>query len=144
MENKILMIIFSRNWAKRGVKCKSWARLGKKIDAVPQEVMDALTAYHWPGNVRELQNLLELSVILSTGSTLKLARLSELNDATADADTNGQALRDVERSHIVKTLESCAWKVSGKGNAADRLGLKPSTLRFRMGKLGIARPNATG
>jgi transcriptional regulator with GAF, ATPase, and Fis domain len=119
---------------------KKQAELGKTISKVPKEVMESLVAYQWPGNIRELENVIERAVILSHGQTLTLhdslggeQTLNLLHTAVTDLD-------EIERRHILQVLEQCAWKVKGKGNAADKLGLNPSTLSFRMRKLGIERP----
>ena len=123
-------------------------RLGKRIDTIPDAVMDQLSAFHWPGNIRELANVIERSVIVSPGSTLQLAEwatgayvpVAATPPRTA-APTGGLAgLMDLERQHILATLERTRWKVSGPGGAAEILGLKPTTLEARMKKLGIARP----
>jgi PAS domain S-box-containing protein len=118
------------------------ARMGKKIDHIPRRTMDRLVKYAWPGNVRELCNVVERALILSPGPTLQVEEslgppaLATVGAASSDA----QNLAHVERAHIQSVLEECGWKVKGTGNAADRLGLNPSTLRSRMKKLGIARP----
>ena len=112
-------------------------RFGKRIEEIPPASMDALMAYHWPGNVRELENVIERALILSESSKLELEGLGHSH---AELPGAGEVLADVERAHILSVLQECAWKVGGKGNAAERLGLHPNTLRFRMRKLGIARP----
>jgi len=118
---------------------KHQGQLGKTIERIPKAVMDALIAYRWPGNVRELENLVERAIILSPGTTLQMDE--HLGDAAVPrpALSSGQRLDDAERAHILRVLEDCHWTLKGKGNAAERLGLKPSTLRFRLKKLGIAR-----
>jgi len=119
------------------------ASLGKKIERVPAPAMDRLVAYDWPGNIRELRNVIERSIILSSGSVLLLEELgdSPRTEGVAAVDTGGvRTLEDVEREHILRALESCDWRVRGKGNAATRLGLNASTLYSRMKKLGIQRP----
>jgi transcriptional regulator with GAF, ATPase, and Fis domain len=112
-------------------------RFGKKIEEIPPASMDALMAYHWPGNVRELENVIERALILSESSKLELEGLGHPD---AEEPRAGDGLADVERAHILSVLEDCGWKVGGSGNAAERLGLHPNTLRFRMRKLGIKRP----
>jgi len=113
-------------------------RMGKQIERVPAETMSALTAYGWPGNIRELQNFIERSVILSDGTVLR-PPLGELKHS-AGADSRGAiTLRDAERDHILKTLKQTRWVVAGPSGAAARLGMKRSTLYFRMQKLGISR-----
>jgi len=120
-------------------------RYGKRITAVPQATMDALVAYDWPGNVRELEHVVERAMILSRGTSLEVAEpfAAAASDATPTRSVaEGTRLEHVERAHIVRTLEGSGWKVKGRGNAADRLGLSESTLRYRMKKLRIARPGA--
>ena len=111
--------------------------LGRSIARVPERLMQALERHAWPGNVRELENVIERALIVSTGPTLAID--SPFLDV-ADEDTPGTRLDDVQRSHIAAVLRQCGWKIAGKGNAADRLGLKRGTLQFRMKKLGIQRP----
>ena len=104
--------------------------------------MQRLVAYGWPGNVRELENVVERALILSPGDTLRVEDAFGPVKATSTAGATGgsERLIDLERAHIEKVLESCDWKVKGEGNAAERLGLTPPTLRHRMKKLGIERP----
>ena len=114
---------------------KVQARLGKHIDSVSPETMNMLTHYDWPGNVRELENVIERAVILSPGHVLQVNEVFSVPH-----QHHAQDIESVERSHIIEVLDDCHWKITGRGNASDRLGLKPSTLRSRMKKLGIARP----
>lgn len=114
-------------------------KLGKTVEKIPQEVMDRLAAYSCPGNLRELENVVERALILSPGDTL---RLEESFGASKATDPGPQRLIDLERAHVRRILEECGWKVKEEGDAADRLGLKPPTLRNRMKKLGIVRPDA--
>ncbi len=126
-------------------------RMNKAIEAIPGETMKSLTRYAWPGNVRELQNVIERAVILSTGPVLKvpLADLLRVPSASVrDTNPNGTAspangtLEDAERKHILAVLDESKWVLSGANGAAARLGMKRSTLQFRMRKLGISRPAA--
>jgi len=119
---------------------KNRGRLGKTIDTIPKNVLDTLKQYHWPGNVRELENVIERSMILSPGPTLLLSESFAEPSESRRAGVSLGSLAEMDRAHIVGVLEECGWKVKGPDNAADRLGLKPSTLRYRMGKLGIERP----
>ena len=112
--------------------------LRKRIEAVPAAVMGALEAYHWPGNVRELENLVERAMIVSNGATLTLD--GAISVPSISAAPKSERLEDVERTHIISILDDCEWKLKGRGNAAERLGINPSTLRSRMKKLGILRP----
>jgi len=115
-------------------------RMDKQIDQVPPETMSALTSYPWPGNIRELQNFIERSVIVSSGSVLH-PPLASLKAAAETECTEAVTLEEVERDHIRKILEQTRWVVAGPNGAAARLGIKRSTLYFRMQKLGISRAN---
>jgi formate hydrogenlyase transcriptional activator len=111
----------------------------RSVGAIPRPVLDTLLAYDWPGNIRELENVLERAIIAMPGSTLHLleALTPEVNDGPPDAATN--LLIDVERAHILRMLHASAWRIEGARGAARALGLKPSTLRSRMRKLGVRR-----
>jgi DNA-binding NtrC family response regulator len=122
-------------------------RLGKTFETVPPRVMDALTSYDWPGNVRELRNIIERAMILSPGARLELddafpGRHRTTRASARTPERQSENLEDVERAHIVTVLEECDWKVRGKDGAAERLGLKRTTLQSRMKRLGIRRPTA--
>jgi formate hydrogenlyase transcriptional activator len=114
--------------------------LGRAVTRIPDRTMAALERYDWPGNVRELENVIERALILSHGDTLLV------DERTFTVPTNGRAefgswgLEDVERAHVLKVLNVCGWRIAGRGNAAERLGMNRSTLRSRMEKLGIERP----
>jgi formate hydrogenlyase transcriptional activator len=113
-------------------------RMDKQIEHIPPETMSALTSYQWPGNIRELQNFIERSVILTSGNALH-APLAALSSAGEVESLGAITLEDAERDHIRKTLEQTRWVVAGPNGAAARLGIKRSTLYFRMQKLGISR-----
>ncbi|MDJ0874050.1 MAG: sigma 54-interacting transcriptional regulator [Desulfobacterales bacterium] len=122
------------------------SRLGRTIHDVPDRVMDALTAYDWPGNVREIRNIVERAMILSPGTALELGAgllpKSGVQRSVVQAHKpKRESLQDVERDHILSVLEASNWKVRGKDGAAERLGLKRTTLQSRMKKLGIKRPS---
>lgn len=122
-------------------------RMKKSVESIPSETMNALSRYDWPGNVRELQNVIERAVILSNGPVLRvpLADLLRVpaveakNRAAAPPVANG-TLEEAERKHILAVLEETKWVLAGTNGAAARLGMKRSTLQFRMRKLGISRP----
>jgi len=116
------------------------AGMNKIIRRIPSRITKAMRAYEWPGNVRELANVIERAVILTQGETLVVDEAFVHRSVHSVKEDGGADLRSVERAHIVDTLEKCGWKVKGGGNAAERLGLNPSTLRARMKKLGIQRP----
>jgi len=113
-------------------------RLGKSIESIPVSVMNTLRDYPWPGNIRELENVLERAVINSSGPKLHL--VDELKKPHKDLTKTQKTLEEVERDHIVRTLEQTHWKVSGQNGAAEILGLNRSTLRARIRKLGIHQP----
>jgi transcriptional regulator with GAF, ATPase, and Fis domain len=112
--------------------------LHRSVKSVPEEVMQALVRYAWPGNIRELENVLERALINSTGQVLTLLD-DDSETILREPVSETTALSSVERTHIRAVLRECDWRINGSGNAADRLGLHPNTLRFRMKKLGIAR-----
>ncbi len=115
-------------------------RMDKQIEHIPPETMSALTSYQWPGNIRELQNFVERSVIVTSGDVLH-APLASLQSSEGAESLGAVTLEDAERNHIRKTLEQTRWVVAGPNGAAARLGIKRSTLYFRMQKLGISRNN---
>jgi len=113
-------------------------RMDKQIEHIPPETMSALISYQWPGNIRELQNFIERSVILTSGSVL-YPPLASLKSAPEAESLEAITLEDAEREHILKALEHTGWVVAGRNGAAARLGIKRSTLYFKMQKLGISR-----
>jgi formate hydrogenlyase transcriptional activator len=116
-------------------------RMNRSIDVVLPETMRALVGYHWPGNIRELQNLIGRAVILSRGPALNVP-IRELRGRTTIPYEGTQHLtfEEVERAHILATLNYTKWVLSGPKGAAARLGVKRTTLQYRMEKLGIVRP----
>lgn len=113
-----------------------------------------LRAYNWPGNVRELKNVIERAVILSTGKVLRLdlsmPGLQDNPDETSEAADSSIAnddvltekeMRDFQKNNIMKALRHSQWKVSGKGGAAELLGIKPTTLADRVKTFKISRPS---
>lgn len=118
-------------------------RMGRRIETIPASVMDALVRYPWPGNVRELQNIIERAVILSLGSVLQIP-LSDLQTVPAPSPSQESlptTLADAEREHIMRALQETGWVVGGPKGAAAHLGMKRSTLLWKMQKLGITRPD---
>lgn len=121
-------------------------RMNKNIDRIPSETMDALVRYRWPGNIRELQNFIERAVILSPHTVLR-APVAELEafQAHRESDVALSGLAEVERDHIIRALEASNWVVGGRNGAAARLGMKRTSLVYRMQKLGISRqPTVAG
>ena len=118
---------------------KHGPRLGKRIDSIPAAAIAGLSDYSWPGNVRELENLVERALISTNGTSLALAPLLPRAPAARRSEKT-LTLNEVQRRHIVRTLEERGWRVRGKGGTAEVLDIKPSTLEARMKKLGIRRP----
>ncbi len=115
-------------------------RMNKQIEHISPESMSALVSYQWPGNIRELQNFIERSVIVTSGDVLQ-PPLAGLTNAAEVQSVEAVTLEEAERDHIRKALEQTRWVVAGPNGAAARLGIKRSTLYFRMQKLGISRSN---
>ena len=116
-------------------------RMNKRIEEIPSETMDALIRYRWPGNVRELQNFIERAVILSPHTVLR-APISELEPFNAHRGLNVPitGLEELERDHILRALEASNWVVGGRNGAAERLGMKRTSLVYKMRKFRIDRP----
>jgi transcriptional regulator with GAF, ATPase, and Fis domain len=115
-------------------------KMGKKIEAVSKDTLNALEGYHWPGNVRELESVIERAVITSQGTALQI--IDRFETFTKSGDLPGQevkALAELEHDHILQMLQKTGWRIEGKNGAATLLGLNPSTLRARMRKDGIHR-----
>jgi formate hydrogenlyase transcriptional activator len=113
-------------------------RMNKPIRVIPEETMAALVNWPWPGNVRELENFLERAVILTPGSTLR-APLAELENVVEDNQIADPDFHNAEREHILRVLRESKGMIGGSGGAAERLGLKRTTLNSKLRKLGIER-----
>jgi transcriptional regulator with GAF, ATPase, and Fis domain len=117
-------------------------KMGKRIESIPKRTMEALRHYPWPGNVRELRNVIENAMIVSASRTLEVGiPTSSFQQSSTDMPATG-SLENVERKHILEVLQKTGWRVTGKGGAAELLGLKRTTLQSRMNKLGIKRPTS--
>ena len=112
--------------------------MGRNIESVPPDTMQALVRYPWPGNVRELEHLVERAVILSPGPELRIP-LTELAYGDEVIPKASSTLHDMEREHIIRILRETHGKIGGPGGAAERLGMNRTTLNSRMQKLGISR-----
>ena len=117
---------------------KAGAAMGKSSGRISDRALLRLQGYSWPGNVRELQNIIERGVILSQGMDLQADHIQVESAASAGNPPGIQTLQEIEKDHIVSALRAANGKVSGKGGAAELLGLKPTTLGSRMKKLGIS------
>jgi formate hydrogenlyase transcriptional activator len=112
--------------------------MNKKVPSVPAATLEALRDYSWPGNIRELQNVIERAVILTPGSVLR-APLAELKGGEPTAPKPA-TLHEVERQHILEVLRESKWVIGGPNGAAAKLGMKRTSLVYKMNKLGIERP----
>jgi formate hydrogenlyase transcriptional activator len=118
---------------------KHCRRMGKSIESIPEESMNGLVSWKWPGNIRELENFIERAVILTRGSVLHVPLAELMNtepEAPSEVDPNLQA---AERDHILRVLRETRGMIGGSGGAAERLGLKRTTLNSKLKKLGIER-----
>ena len=111
-------------------------RMGKRIESIPKKSIEALKRCPWRGNIRELRNVIEQSMIITNGPTLKV----QIPKSQPQIEHQSALLKDVERNHIHNILKKTGWRVRGIAGAAELLGLKPTTLEARMKKLGILRP----
>lgn len=115
------------------------SKIGKKINKVSPEVMDALVAYNWPGNIRELENIIERALILTRGNVLEFGEWVPVTKNDGMTSDIIRPIEEVEKNHILEALKKTNWKVSGEKGAAKILGLNPTTLEARMKKMGIKR-----
>jgi len=116
-------------------------RMGKNIETIPEETMQALCRWPWPGNIRELENFLERAVILTRGPALYVP-LAELETKVAEEHEeleSSPTLHAAEREHILRVLRETKGQIGGTDGAAERLGLKRTTLNSKLKKLGIER-----
>ena len=118
---------------------KHEGKIGVKIKDIPKRVMDGLMAYDWPGNIRELENIIERAMILSANGVLEYGDWIPTDKVNTNGKIAPSKLQDLEREHIIETLNKTGWKVSGEKGAAKILGLNATTLEARMKKLGIKR-----
>jgi formate hydrogenlyase transcriptional activator len=115
-------------------------RVGRQIDHIPEETMLDLCSYDWPGNIRELQNLIERALILSEDGVLPNPMLTAGTQRVSIV-TPPATLMDSERALILRTLDAAGWVIGGREGAAARLGLKRTTLIYKMQRHGISRPS---
>jgi len=115
--------------------------MGRQIETIPSQALEALTNYDWPGNIRELQNVIERSVILTNGPELRVA-MPEFNSKSTTAAPPRQTSNlsgPGERARILQALKEANGQVGGPDGAAARLAMKRTTLQSRMRKYNIAR-----
>jgi transcriptional regulator with GAF, ATPase, and Fis domain len=114
-------------------------RMGKTIETIPPETMDALVRWDWPGNIRELENFLERSVILTRGPVLYVPLTELKTEKEAPAPAENPTYHEAEREHILRVLRETRGQIGGEDGAAARLALKRTTLNSKLKKLGIER-----
>jgi PAS domain S-box-containing protein len=125
---------------------------GRPVPPLTQAQVSALKAYDWPGNIRELKNVIERAVILSRGDGLRLDLSLPATEPQGPADTVPAAatgpilteaqMKEQQRNNLLAALKAADWRVSGRGGAAELLGIRPTTLADRMRALGIRRPGS--
>jgi formate hydrogenlyase transcriptional activator len=115
------------------------AAFGKRVDAIAPTTMDALQRYGWPGNIRELRNAVERAMVVARGPRLEIP----VPVSTRKGGVRSERLVDVQKEHIRSVLDSVRWRIRGAGGAAERLGLRPTTLETRMARLGLFRSKAS-
>ena len=113
-------------------------KMGRSVDSIPKATMESLQHYPWPGNMRELRNVIERAMILSDGRSLSV----DFPAGGKSAVPTPVTLAEAERVHVLAALGRARWRISGKGGAAEALGLLPTTLHSLMKRLGISRPTA--
>ena len=126
----LLAYYFLKNYA---------TKQGKTFKGISESEMDKLIQYNWPGNVRELANIIERGTILSTGQQFRVPKLV-VDQSDFAHSKDDPSLKENERRHILWALQKTRWKVRGLGGAAELLNIHPSTLEFRIKKLGIQKP----
>jgi len=115
-------------------------RIGRQIDHIPEDTMLDLCSYDWPGNIRELQNLIERALIMAEDGVLPNPLLTA-ETQRIDVSQSPITLIDSERMLILRTLEAAGWVIGGRNGAAARLGVKRTTLIYKMQRHGISRPS---
>ena len=114
----------------------------RKVTSISDDCLNLLMTYHWPGNIRELGHVIERSIIMTTGHEIKDVYLPKNSRSDLSLTGKGPALKTLqqnEREYILNVLNECKWRISGSGQAAEILGVPPSTLYSRMKKLGIKK-----
>ena len=119
-------------------------RMKRPVEKIPIERMEALVHYDWPGNIRELQNVMERAVILSSDGILRPSPLNEMKPTGIFARQEGGTLREADRECILNALKEADWVIGGAGGAASQLGVKRTTLLYKMQRLGISRSENDG
>jgi formate hydrogenlyase transcriptional activator len=112
-------------------------RMNRRIETIPSQAMEAFASYTWPGNVRELQNFIERAVILSPGRNLRAPIADLIQTTTHSRSFRLSTLEEVEREHVLRAIRESNWIIGGPNGAAALLGMKRTTLAYRIRKLNI-------
>ena len=112
-------------------------KMGKRVAEIPKSTMQMLQSYPWPGNVRELKHAVEGALITAQGKKLNF----ELSQIADTALSDFKSFEQMERDYILRVLKAMNWRIGGENSAASTLGMHVNTLRGRMKKLGIKRPD---
>lgn len=114
---------------------------GRPTSVLSEEAMKKLQHYHWPGNIRELENTIQRNIVLAKGLVIESLEVSASKKIvfSASGERKFKTMIEMEREHILSVLESCNWKISGKGGAAEILDVNVNTLNSRIKKLGIEK-----
>ena len=118
-------------------------QMGKKIKSIPEGAMEVLANASWPGNVRELENFIERAVILTQGSELNVPIAELKNRMQAPRNVSLSTFHDAERQAILEALKAASGRIAGAGGAAERLGLKRTTLQNKMRRLNVSRADSS-
>jgi len=115
---------------------------GRQIPVLSAEATDTLVQYYWPGNIRELENTIQRNIVFANGAVIESLAMPVSKSTANSPGSNSNGFKTIlenERDHILTVLESCNWKISGKGGAAEILDINVNTLNSKMKKLGIER-----
>ena len=119
-------------------------QMQKRVKSVPKQAMESLVNADWPGNIRQLENFIERCVILTQGDELNVLRTELKQPSVRSAAATAPSFEQAERQVIIDALKVASGRVAGKGGAAERLGLKRTTLQNKMNKLNISRVECSG
>jgi len=121
---------------------KKYTEEGKQVPVLSTEAAEMLLQYDWPGNIRELENTIQRNMVLGNHAvieSLEIPASRRVNNPSVSTKSGFKTMNENERDHILAVLESCNWKISGKGGAAEILDINVNTLNSRIKKLGVEK-----